>query len=77
MFNTHDVPTFDLLSDQRMLNYLDENEIDDMHALRKCRNGFQHPKDKRDVQYSEKIIREWCTVVEKLGGMSNESRSKN
>lgn len=77
LFNTHDVPTFDLLSDQRMLDYLNENEIDDLHALRKCRNGFQHPKDKRDIQYSEKIIREWCAVVEKLGGISNEPRGEN
>lgn len=77
LFNTEDMPTFDLLSERDMSNYLDEQEIDQMHALRKCRNGFQHPKDKRDVQYSEKIIREWCSVVEKLGGMNNESRSEN
>lgn len=77
LFNTNNVPTFDLLSDPEMQNYLNEHEIDDMHALRKCRNGFQHPKDKREVQYSEKTIREWCTIVEKLGGLNNESCSKN
>ena len=77
LFNTNDVSTFDLLSEPRMKDFLNEDEIDDMHALRKCRNGFQHPKDKRDITYSEKIIREWCVVVEKLGGISCESRSEN
>lgn len=77
IFNTDNVPTFDLLSNQEILNYLDEQEIDKMHALRKCRNGFQHPKGKRDVQYSENTIREWSVVVEKLGGMTSESRSKD
>ena len=77
LFNTENMPTYDLLLETDISNYLDEQEIDQMHALRKCRNGFQHPKDKREVQYSEKTIREWCSVVEKLGGMSNESRSEN
>lgn len=77
LFNTENAQTFDLLSDSDIFNYLAENQVDDMHALRKCRNGFQHPKDKREVQYSEKAIREWCSIVEKLGGMSNESRSQN
>ena len=77
LFNTENMPTYDLLLETDISNYLDEQEIDQMHALRKCRNGLQHPKDKREVQYSEKTIREWCSVVEKLGGMSNESRSEN
>ena len=77
LFNTENMPTYDLLLETDISNYLDEQEIDQMHALRKCRNDFQHPKDKRDVQYSEKTIREWCSVVEKLGGMNNESRSEN
>lgn len=77
LFNTENESTFDMLSDQRIANFLNEYEIDNMHALRKCRNGFQHPKDKRDVQYSEKTIREWCIIVEKLGGMSNELRGEN
>ena len=77
LFNTENIPTFDLLSDQRMVSYLNQHEIDDMHTLRKCRNGFQHPKNKRNVPYSEKTIREWCAVVEKLGEMSNESCGEN
>lgn len=77
LFNTNNESTFNLLSDKGMLNYLDENEINSMHVLRKCRNSFQHPTDKRDVRYSEKTIREWCTIVEKLGGMNNESRSED
>ena len=77
LFNTENESTFDMLSDQRIANFLNEYEIDNMHALRKCRNGFQHPKDTRDVQYSEKTIREWCIIVEKLGGMSNELRGEN
>lgn len=77
LFNTENEPTFELLSDSDISNYLTENEVDDMHTLRKCRNGFQHPKDKREVQYSEKTIREWCSIVEKLGGMTNESCSEN
>ena len=71
------MPTFELLTNAGISRYLTEDEVDDMHALRKCRNGFQHPKEKREVQYSENRIREWCTIVEKLGGMDNESRSKN
>ena len=77
LFEVKDISTFDLLSDNKMSNYLGEEEIDRLHALRKCRNGFQHPKEKRDVQYSEQIIREWCDIVEKLGGMSNEPCSKD
>lgn len=77
LFEVKDMPAFELLSDDKMLDYLAEEEINRLHALRKCRNGFQHPKEKRDVQYSEQIIREWCTIVEKLGGMSNESCSKD
>ena len=77
LFNTENIPTFALLSDQRMVSYLNQHEIDDMHTLRKCRNGFQHPKSKRNVPYSEKTIREWCAVVEKLGEMSNESCGEN
>lgn len=75
LFNVENMATFELLSDAGISKYLTEEEVDDMHALRKCRNGFQHPKEKRNVQYSEKIIREWCAIVEKLGGMVNESRS--
>lgn len=77
LFDSNSAPTFVLLSDPQITQYLDEHEVDAMHMLRKCRNGFQHPKGKRDVQYSEKAIREWCSVVEKLGGISNESRSEN
>ncbi|WP_455099567.1 hypothetical protein [Peptostreptococcus stomatis] len=68
LFEVKDIPTFELLSDNKLLNYLGEEEIDRLHALRICRNGFQHPKEKRDVQYSEQIIKEWCSIVEKLGG---------
>ncbi|MCC8174632.1 MAG: hypothetical protein LIO65_09850, partial [Odoribacter sp.] len=77
LFNRNNASTFDLLSDLNMKRYLDEKEINSMHLLRKCRNEFQHPKAKRDVQYSERIIREWCSVVEKLGGISNELRGEN
>ena len=77
LFNTENVHTFDLLSDENITNYLSEEEISSMHELRKCRNGFQHPKERRDVQYSERIIRGWCAVVEKLGGMDNEPRSED
>ena len=77
LFNMENMPTFELLTNAGISRYLTEDEVDDMHALRKCRNGFQHPKEKREVQYSENRIREWCTIVEKLGGMDNESRSKN
>ena len=77
LYNTENMSIFNLLSESNISNFLDDQEIDQMHALRKCRNGFQHPKDKRDIQYSEKTIREWCSVVEKLGGMNNESRSEN
>ena len=77
LFEVKDISTFDLLSDNKILNYLGKEEISRLHALRKCRNGFQHPKEKREVQYSEQIIREWCTIVEKLGGMNNESCSKD
>lgn len=68
LFEVKDIPTFELLSDNKLLNYLGEEEIDRLHALRMCRNNFQHPKEKRDVQYSEQIIKEWCSIVEKLGG---------
>ncbi|WP_315369234.1 hypothetical protein [Oribacterium sinus] len=77
LYNTENMSIFNLLSESNISNFLDDQEIDQMHALRKCRNGFQHPKDKRDIQYSEKTIREWCSVVEKLGGMNNEPRSEN
>ena len=77
LFEVKDIPTYELLSDSQMLNYLGEEDIDRLHALRICRNGFQHPKEKRDIQYSEQIIKEWCSIVEKLGGMNNESCSKD
>lgn len=77
LFGTEGMPTFELLTNPDMKKYLDESEISSMHLLRKCRNGFQHPKDKREVQYSEKIIREWCSVVEKIGGISDESCSED
>lgn len=75
--NVKNMSTYDLLSDVGISNYLTKEEVGKMHALRKCRNGFQHPKEKRHVQYSEKIIREWCAIVEKLGGIDNESRSED
>lgn len=77
LFETTNMPTFELLTDSEISQYLTEQEINDMHTLRKCRNGFQHPKDKREVKYSETKIREWCAIVEKLGGMVNESRSED
>ena len=77
LFGTDNTPTYELLSDPVITQYLTEEELHDMHSLRICRNGFQHPKEKRDVKYSEQIIRGWCDIVEKLGGMDNESCCKN
>lgn len=75
LFMKEHVSTYELLSDPGMTEYLTEDEISSMHSLRMCRNGFQHPKKKRDTQYSEKMIRDWCQIVEKLGGIANEPRS--
>jgi hypothetical protein len=77
LFNTRDMQTFELLSDVGISQYLSEDELSEMHALRKCRNEFQHPTGKRNDKYSEQIIKGWCDIVEKLGGIDNESRSTN
>lgn len=75
IFNCENVPTYDLLSKIELLEYLSVEEVDALHILRKCRNGFQHPMEKRSVHYSEEIIRNWCGIVERLGGIEHESRS--
>ncbi len=77
LFHTENRTTNDLLHDKKIKDYLSEDEVHTMHSLRICRNGFQHPNKKREVRYSEQIIRDWCDIIEKLGGMSNESCSKN
>lgn len=77
LFETHNAQTFDLLSNDGITRYLSEDELREMHDLRKCRNEFQHPTVKRSNKYSERIIKGWCEIVEKLGGMDNESCSKN
>ena len=77
LFGTHNAQTYDLLSDDGITRYLNEVELRDMHDLRKCRNEFQHPTVKRSNNYSERIIKGWCEIVEKLGGMDHESCSKN
>ena len=77
LFETSNMPTFELLEDPDISKFLTEQEINYMHTLRMCRNGFQHPNDKREIKYSETKIREWCAIVEKLGGMSDESCSEN
>lgn len=70
--DTYDQSTYELLKSENTQKYLESSEIDKMNELRKCRNGFQHPKTERGIQYSENIIREWCVIVEKLGGIINE-----
>lgn len=77
IFGKKNAQTFDLLSDVSIIQYLSEDELSKMHALRMCRNEFQHPTGKRNDKYSEQTIREWCEIVEKLGGTDNEPRSKN
>lgn len=77
LFKTQNAKTFDLLSGVGINKYLNKKELTEMHALRKCRNEFQHPTEKRNNKYSEQIIRGWCEIVEKLGGMVHESRSKD
>lgn len=77
LFDTKLEKTYDLLSRAEMHNYLSEEEIHQMHSLRICRNGFQHPQEKREVQYSEQIIQRWCDIIEKLGGIENEPCSED
>ncbi len=66
ILETKNISTFDLLKDKKISLYLTEEESNKMHSLRICRNEFQHPKEKREVQYSEKIIQTWCNVVESI-----------
>ncbi|TCT16011.1 hypothetical protein EDC18_10225 [Natranaerovirga pectinivora] len=77
LFGTQNAQTYDLLSNAGITRYLSEDELSEMHVVRKCRNEFQHPTGKRNNKYSEQRIKEWCQIVEKLGGMDNESCSKN
>lgn len=77
LFGTHSTKTFDLLSDKDINQYLSKEELREMHDLRICRNEFQHPTVKRSNKVSEKTIKEWSEIVEKLGGMNHESCSKN
>ncbi len=77
LFGTDNMSTYDLLEDSRIHTYLKDIELTEMHNLRKCRNGFQHPKENRDFHYTENTISGWCEIVEKIGGMANESRREN
>lgn len=77
LFNTKKEKTYDLLTDRLITGYLSADEIDEMQKLRKCRNEFQHPTERRKIKYSEQIIKNWCGIVEKLGGIDHESRGNN
>lgn len=77
LFNTKKEKTYDLLTDRSITGYLSADEIDEMQKLRKCRNEFQHPTERRKIKYSEQIIKDWCGIVEKLGGMNHESCGNN
>ena len=77
LYKTQNEQSYDLLSNSDISIFLSAKEVNEMHLLRKCRNEFQHPTMKRTANYSEKKIKEWCEIVEKLGGMNSESRSKD
>lgn len=69
--------TVELIAELKKRKYLTEGEINSLNILRKCRNNFQHPENKRKVNYSEKEIKKWCDIIEKLGRIDSESCKSN
>lgn len=60
--------TFEMLESKKIHKYLEDDEISEMQKLRICRNGFFHPKKRRDIEYSTSSILSWCDIIEKIGG---------
>lgn len=77
LYHLKNAGTYQLLSDPDIGNYLNNDELDEMQKLRICRNEFQHPTDKQKIHYSSENIIKWCNIIEKIGGLSSEPRSKN
>lgn len=69
--------TVELIAELKKRKYLTEGEINSLNILRKCRNNFQHPENKRKVNYSEKEIKKWCNIIEKLGVIDSEPHKSN
>lgn len=67
----------ELIVELKKRKYLTEGEINSLNILRKCRNNFQHPENKRKVNYSEKEIKKWCNIIEKLGVIDSEPHKSN
>ncbi len=59
---------FDLLECRNIGEYLDSEEIEEMQKLRICRNGFLHPKKRKNISFSTEVIMGWYRIVEKIGG---------
>lgn len=68
LYDVNNKTVHDLLSNDNIYQYLQKEEVDEMNILRKCRNNFQHPKERGKILYSEETIMKWCDIVEKLGG---------
>lgn len=66
---------FELLESKEIKGYLNNDEIAKLQNLRLCRNGFSHPKKRRNIDYSANIIMEWYDIIEKMEVTINEPRS--
>lgn len=77
LFSNQRKKIIELVSELKKKKYLSKEEINDINILKKCRNNFQHPIKKRNIIYSEKDIKNWCDIIEKLGGIKSEPNSSN
>lgn len=66
----------DLIEEARNQRMIDGKQAADLHKLRMCRNGFQHP-ERTQISYDKATIEEWRDIVFSIKGENNESSSTN
>lgn len=57
-----------LIDEARNKGLIDRAQVDMLHKLRMCRNGFQHPESDKRISFDKPIIESWRDIVFMIGG---------
>ncbi len=57
----------DLIDNALAKKIIDKSQVDALHKLRICRNGFQHP-ELNQIPFDKKTVENWCDIVFMIGG---------
>lgn len=56
-----------LIDEARNKGLIDRAQVDMLHKLRMCRNGFQHPESDKQISFDKSTIESWRDIVFMIG----------